>query len=1174
MAHGLRIPSGMRTRTATRVAILAGLTLAAACSDDGLEVNVLYNHANGRAVVEMNRGIESGEELFVRARRGSFGQLDCAKLVTEVAPVEGAVGDSIDGPVVDAKLTKPFYGPEWGQGEPTPAMLEQLKLGVDSIIDVCLMNGDKVVYKVERDLFQAWDKARSQGLGGKADDPSGEQAINSPQAYGERCVAEMGEIPFFEKTGDGTYETYDCLNSTAIPMTATQADGSVKAPQDGTLDKCDNPQYIYSLCEAGPRVASRTNEQGTRWVLLCRKSIGGYTSNKYNDIAMIGHNPFTGKTCFFQNALYSKTDGGHVPHPADKEKSQNLWSGVHGGIGSGIECGKCHDADPFIHSPWIDGAKDAQGRPIVPKMGVDPDMPIGANDTPYAIVNRRGNHWTMPKQIVSQEANACLRCHRMGGNGRWAEEWLTRLEGTDGSWTGITTDKFNQAVHKYWMPPDSSFATDADFTNSEFQKALDFIQACGKNPSAAGCILKDVPETLGGDTAGGKLRNPVTLGDDDLAKQATTLLGFNKNAPSQVCSECHTPNETTLRDWQEKTDGAVATCFAEGGSAVPHDDTTSDINLAKDEFKTFGPFEVASGSQIEVHLSGSGDADLYVKRGEEATTAVYDCRPYTGSSAEDCVAGSFNASGPAKFWVGVNGYAASKVSLRVKYGSPGNAARPAKEVVDCFRLDPSRSDSPFVPGKIGIYAAAAHLGWFQDTFKSAYPAGDNGNTTDTWALEYGKFRSRSSMPKGNHPRFEQGQFDIIAEWFARGLPRLSSYIAADTGPTACTQSISSAVSVHANQMATQGWSTLNRQAGLNMYGCGSATDPRQCLTSVPNASSKSYGAGWTKFGTLRVLRELAFNTYYWMRSSPDGRFVANGATGGDGGVISDLQSNKDIRVKAAYDPGFFPDNKGWIFQGTPIGAGFCQMGLLTSNPDRIDFSEAQCGSVDSISLYQHLGQGLGGGDYFVINSQFTSDNPSGAVTHDPSAGFATSAQLKITSMVFDGTHYVGKPPATAASPFEGDSVLSPSTKLVVSRFGNEGNQLGYVLRKITATPSGSSYSISTQEIGRYCVQGAKPAISFDERYMVVHHYVGPNDYADLGYSSANDPAFQAILAKGSSNILVIDLVTGARTRVTTMKAGQYALFPHFRSDGWFYFLVRDKNTNKEYVMASDAALQL
>ena len=45
-----------------------------------------------------------------------------------------------------------------------------------------------------------------------------------------------------------------------------------------------------------------------------------------------------------------------------------------------------------------------------------------------------------------------------------------------------------------------------------------------------------------------------------------------------------------------------------------------------------------------------------------------------------------------------------------------------------------------------------------------------------------------------------------------------------------------------------------------------------------------------------------------------------------------------------------------------------------------------------------------------------------------------------------------------------------------------------------------------------------------------------------------------------------------RRRITTMGAGQYALYPHFRSDGWIYFLVRDHDTAKEYVLASDAAL--
>ncbi|MGE0547938.1 MAG: PPC domain-containing protein [Kofleriaceae bacterium] len=1124
-------------------------------------------------VVELNRDIDGGETLYARARRGSFGQLDCAKLKTEVEAIPNATGSRIDGPLVDPKLTQPFYGPEWGQGEPTAEMLAALEGGTDSIIDVCLMDGDEVVYKIERDLFAAWDDGRKRGFGGKADDQdSGEQRINSPVAYGQRCVGELGEIPFFEKTGEGTYSTYNCLESTAIPLTVTNADGTIETPQEGTVSKCDNPQYIYSLCEAGPRVASRTNDQGTRWVLLCRKSIGGYTSDQYNDIAMIGHNPFTGKTCYFQNALYQKKDGGNIPHPADVEKSQNLWSGVHGGIGSGIQCGSCHDADPFIHTPWIDGAKDANGRPIVPKMGVDADLPLGANDTPYAIVNRRGQAWTMPQHIVSEEANACVKCHRIG-SGRWADSWLKRLEGTDTAWTDITTAAYNEASHRYWMPPDTAFAAHSDFTNSEFQTALNFIQNCAANPSAAGCQWEDVPETLG-DGGGGLLRNPVDLPDDELAKQASTIIGMNKDAMSDRCAECHAPNQTTLRNWLEATTAAKGNCLAEDGGGEPREEKIENVEVAQNEFKVFGPYEVATAGRFEVFMTGTGDGDLYVKRGAEVTENVYDCRPYAGGSEETCDRNSdFLITGPAKFWVGVKGYAASVVNLRITYTSPGTTAPAPLDVVNCFRMEPSNPSSPFTPTKTGIYAAAAHLGWFQDLFKTAYPEGENGNTADTWALEYGNFKRRVQMPKGNHPRFSQGELDIVAEWFARGLPKAGDYIPTDSGPRSCTPSISSAVQNHVNTMETQGWEAINRARGLQMYGCGSAVDPRECLTSKPDAQTKPYGQGWTNFGKLRVLRELSFRTVYWMRSSPDGRFVANGANNDDGGVISDLQTNKDISVKAAYDPGFFPDNHGWLFQGTPIDAGFCTMGLLLRNPDRINFSESACSAVNAVGLYQHLGAATDGGDYFAINSGFESDDPGGVVNHDPEAGFGESANITIVPMIFDGTRYTSKPSVESDTPHEGDSVLSPSSKLVISRIGNEDEQVGYVLRKLNATPNASSYDISTTEIARYCVKGAKPAISFDEKYFVAHHYVSEADYADLGYASATDPAFQDLLSKGASNIILVNMLTGARTRVTTMHPGQYAIYPHFRSDGWIYFLVRDEINDKEYVVGSDAALR-
>jgi hypothetical protein len=150
-------------------------------------------------------------------------------------------------------------------------------------------------------------------------------------------------------------------------------------------------------------------------------------------------------------------------------------------------------------------------------------------------------------------------------------------------------------------------------------------------------------------------------------------------------------------------------------------------------------------------------------------------------------------------------------------------------------------------------------------------------------------------------------------------------------------------------------------------------------------------------------------------------------------------------------------------------------------------------------------------------------------------------------------------------------VLSPSTQLAISRLaGPDGEQLGYVRPQADATARRSP-----RRGGRalLCVKGAKPAISFDERYAVLHHYVEDGDFAELGFASASG-RFVALRDKGAANMFVVDLTTGVRTRVTSMKPGQYALFPHFRSDGWVYFLVKDDNTGKDLIVASDAALVL
>jgi hypothetical protein len=174
--------------------------------------------------------------------------------------------------------------------------------------------------------------------------------------------------------------------------------------------------------------------------------------------------------------------------------------------------------------------------------------------------------------------------------------------------------------------------------------------------------------------------------------------------------------------------------------------------------------------------------------------------------------------------------------------------------------------------------------------------------------------------------------------------------------------------------------------------------------------------------------------------------------------------------------------------------------------------------------------------------------------------------------VYSGTTFTARPWTTVALPYEGDIVLSPAGGMIVSRVNGSGTQAGYRLRQVDASWNGSSYDITTPLVATYCVKGAKPAISFDERWMVVHHYITDADATELGFTGPSDPGWAPYHAQGSADIYLIDLLTGTETRVTRMGPGQFALYPHFRSDGWIYFVT--KGPEGEHIIASDAALFL
>ncbi|MBA2544475.1 MAG: hypothetical protein H0V17_32835 [Deltaproteobacteria bacterium] len=491
----------------------------------------------------------------------------------------------------------------------------------------------------------------------------------------------------------------------------------------------------------------------------------------------------------------------------------------------------------------------------------------------------------------------------------------------------------------------------------------------------------------------------------------------------------------------------------------------------------------------------------------------------------------------------------------------------ARGMIDCLRSMPGVDGSDYDTTKLGVFSTATDLPWFRYTMEKAYGA-------DAVAKQ-AELEEMVGMPRGGSiPRFTQAEFDIVAEWFARGLPTLEQSLTEDPPPDECLPGISSAVAQHVDSQKTTGWRAVNATNLMAMHGCGSATDPRDCLGSVPLGSDQAFGSGWDVDGRgrLRLLADVTYKTSFWTRSSPDGRFIAHGVKNVTGSYVYDLQRDMPVNINAVYDPTFFPDGSGFVFQGG--SRNLCGISVLTSNPTAtVTMQEAPCSNIQTIGLYQHVGQALDG-DYFAIDSEFVSDDGGHEATlKDPPTHFDEDAVAWFNPMIWNGTKYTGKPQVKVATPFEGDIVLSPSAKLVISRVsGPNERQLGYVLRKVDATPAGSSYSIAAPEIARYCISGGKPGFSYDERWVSYHHYVTAADAIELGFAGPADPAFAPYLELGASNLYLMELTTGATTRVTNMAPGQYALFPHFRSDGWIYAQIRDRNVGHEYMVATDAAL--
>jgi serine protease len=172
--------------------------------------------------------------------------------------------------------------------------------------------------------------------------------------------------------------------------------------------------------------------------------------------------------------------------------------------------------------------------------------------------------------------------------------------------------------------------------------------------------------------------------------------------------------------------------------------TISGLESAKDGERFFKIAIPAGASNLRIEISGgSGDADLYVRAGNQPSISTYDCRPYLGGSSETCVVA---APAVGVYHVMIRAYSAySGLVVKASYSSP--VAQPVAPCSGCQKYSGvlnAKGDFQYKPSD--EYQAAAGV---QQFFLSGPPSADFDlylykKSGTSWAQVASAVRSSSS----------------------------------------------------------------------------------------------------------------------------------------------------------------------------------------------------------------------------------------------------------------------------------------------------------------------------------------------------------------------------------------------------------------------------------------------
>jgi len=89
----------------------------------------------------------------------------------------------------------------------------------------------------------------------------------------------------------------------------------------------------------------------------------------------------------------------------------------------------------------------------------------------------------------------------------------------------------------------------------------------------------------------------------------------------------------------------------------PINGSESNVAVSRGQWKRYTQVLPAGYADLTISISGgSGDADLYIRRGAQSTTSAYDCRPYKNGNNESC---SFTNPAAGTWHIDIYGYSAA-----------------------------------------------------------------------------------------------------------------------------------------------------------------------------------------------------------------------------------------------------------------------------------------------------------------------------------------------------------------------------------------------------------------------------------------------------------------------------------------------------------------------------------